>query len=93
MPFCMKLGICAMTSASANCVCVFTATSHMQDAPYRRVRPENAFKPNPEPFDGTTTHKTAYVPFAVPVRAPVCVDVPASRLTCVRAHTPMHPYL
>mmetsp|Transcript_20059 Transcript_20059/g.55839 ORF Transcript_20059/g.55839 Transcript_20059/m.55839 type:complete len:548 (-) Transcript_20059:407-2050(-) len=37
-----------------------------RDAPYRRVKPDNSFQPNPARFDDTTTHKTTFVPFAVP---------------------------
>lgn len=34
-----------------------------------RMRPENAYRPNPAPFDDTTTHKTNFVPYSVPVSA------------------------
>lgn len=37
----------------------------LQAVPYARVKPANAFEPNKAPFDGSTTHKAAFVPMAV----------------------------
>ncbi|KAF5841944.1 hypothetical protein DUNSADRAFT_10115 [Dunaliella salina] len=42
------------------------------DAPYRRVKPDNTYQPNPARFDDTTTNKATYVPFSVPAtRGPI----------------------
>lgn len=38
----------------------------MQEAPYELVKPKNAYKPNDAPFDGTTTHRAAFVPMETP---------------------------
>ncbi len=49
-----------MYSARA-CVCLCVCVCVSQEVTYELVKPKNAYQPNKAPFDGTTTHKEAFV--------------------------------